>query len=272
VKLGTPEVKPLDIKVKSVETSPLEGKAHITESGANEVNCVTEITVATEVKSVDKKIITVTESPVENMKFTETETSSVKEPEETKRREILNHALETPASSSLTFVETRTADKSESVETVPKPLSVGNETELEKTKPPERKDTPVETKVLGHPEFCETLTVEEEKPGVTSVSEKEKSADDSVVVGPKIAESEGTAETNTVASVQEETTSEAETDSEEETESETDSDDGEKVSRTSQQASTSSSEDSGFDSLPTSVPGSPAYNKAPISKGINPIF
>jgi hypothetical protein len=209
------------------------------------------------------------------MKFTETETSSVKEPEEPENREILNRALETPASSSsssLTSVETRAVDKSESVERAPKSLPVGNETVLEKTKPPEKKYTPVETKVLGHPEFCETLAVEKEKHGVTSVSEKEKSAGDSVVVGPKLPESEGNAETNPVASVQEETTSEAETDSEEDTESETDSDDGEKVSRISQQASTSSSEDSGFDSHPTSVPGSPAYNKAPISKGINPIF
>jgi len=274
VKLGTPEMKPLDIKVKSVETSPVEGKAHITESATSEVNFVTEITVATEVKSVDKKIIPVAGPPVENMKSTGTEISSAKEPKEPESREILNHSLETPSSSSppLTSVETRAVDKLESVETKPKPLSVGNETELEKTKPPEKKDTPVETKVLGHPEFCETLEVEKVKPGVTSVSEEEKSAGDAVVVEPKLTESEGNAEINPVVSVQEETSSEAETDSEEETESETDSDDGERVTRPSHQASTSSSEDSGFDSLPTSVPGSPAYNKGPNSKGTHPIF
>lgn len=248
VKLGTPEMKPLDIKVKSIETSPVDGKDHITESAANEVNFVAEITEATEVKSVDKKIIPVAGSPVENMKSIETEISSAKEPES---RETLNHSLDTPASS-LT--------------------SVGNETELEKTKPPENKDTSVETKVFGHPEFCETSAVEKEKPGVASVSEKEKSASDAVVVGPKLPESEGNAEANPVVSVQEETSSGAETDSEEETESETDSDDGERVTRPSQQASTSSSEDSGFDSLPTSVPGSPACNKGPNSKGIHPIY
>lgn len=271
VKLGTPEMKPLDIKVKSVETSHVEGKAHITESAANEVNFVREITVATEVKSVDKKIIPVAGSPVENTKSSETEISSAKEPES---REILNHSLETPSSSPppLTSIETRAVDKSECVETTPKLLSVGNETELEKTKPPENKDTPVETKVLGHPEFCETLAVEKEKHDVTSVSEEEKSAGDALVVGPKLTESGGNAETNPVVSVQEETSSEAETDSEEETDSETDSDEGERVTRPSHQTSTSSSEDSGFDSLPTSVPGSPAYNKGPNSKGTHPIF
>ena len=272
VKLGTPEIKPLDIKVKSVETSPVDGKDHITESAANEVNFVAEITVATEVKSVDKKIIPVAGSPVENMKSAETEISSAKEPES---REILNHSLETPSSSSsssLTSVETRAVDKSESVETAPKLLSVGSETDVEKTKPPENKDTSVETKDLGHPKFCETSAVEKEKPGVTSVSEKEKSAGDVVVVGPKLPESEGNAETNPVVSVQEETSPEAETDSEEETESETESDDGERVTRPSQQASTSSSEDSGFDSLPTSIPGNPACNKGPNSKGIHPIY
>jgi len=278
VKLGTPEMKPLDVKAKSVETSPVEGKDHITESAANEVNVVAEITVATEVKSVDKKIIPVAGSPVENMKSAESEISSAKEPES---RETLNHSLETPVSSSsssppppppLTSVETGAVDKSESVETAAKPLPVGNETEMEKTKPPKKKDASVETKVLGHPEFCETSAVEKEKPGVTSVSEKEKSTGDAVVVGPKLPESEGNAETNPVVSVREETSSEAETDSEEETDSETDSDDGERVTRPSQQASTSSSEDSGFDSLSTSVPGSPAYNKGPNSKGIHPIF
>lgn len=275
VKLGTPEMKPLDIKVKSVETSPVEGKAHIPESAANEVNFVTEITAATEVKSVDKKIIPVAGSPVENMKSTETEISSAKEPKEPESREILNHSLEPPSlssSSPLTSIETRAVDKSESVETTPKPLSVGNETQLEKRKHAEKKDNPVETKVLGHPEFCETLAVEKEKPGVTSISEEEKSAGDAVVVGPKLTESEGNAETNPVVSVQEETSSEAETDSEEETESETDSDDGERVTRPSHQASNSSSEDSGFDSLPTSVPGSLAYNKGPNNKGTHLIF
>jgi hypothetical protein len=280
VKLGTPEMKPLDVKAKSFETSPVERKDHITESAANEVNFVAEITVATEMKSGDKKIIPVAGSPVENMKSAESEISSAKEPES---RETLNHSLETPVSSSsssspppppppLTSVETGAVDKSESVETAAKPLSVGNETEMEKTKPPKKKDTSVETKVLGHPEFCETSSVKKEKPSVTSVSEKEKSTGDAVVVGPKLPESEGNAETNPVVSVREETSSEAETDSEEETESETDSDDGERVTRPSQQASTSSSEDSGFDSLPTSVPGSPAYNKGPNSKGIHPIF
>jgi len=278
VKLGTPEMKPLDIKVKSVETSPVEGTAHITESAENEVNFVTEITVTTEVKSVDKKIIPVAGSPVENMKSAGTKISSAKEPKEPESREIFNHSHETPSSSSssppppLTSIETRAVDKSESVETKPKPLSVGDEIELEKTKPPEKKDTPVETKVLGHPEFCETSAIEKVKSGVTSVSEEEKSAGDAVVVGPKLAESEGNAETNPVVSVQEETSSEAETDSEEETESESDSDDGERVTRPSHQASTSSSEDSGFDSLPNSVPGSPAYNKGPNSKGTHPIF
>jgi len=278
LKLGTPEMKPLDIKEKSVEISPVEGKAHIKESATNEVNFVTEITVATEVKSVDKKIIPVAGPPVENMKSTGIEISSAKEPKEPESREILNHSLETPSSSSspppppLTSIETRPVDKSESVQTKPKPLSVGNETELEKTKPPEKKETPVETKVLGHPEFCETLAAEKVKPGVTSASEEEKSAGDAVVVGPKLTESEGNAETNPVASVQEETSSEAETDSEEDTGSETDSDDGERVTRPSHQASTSSSEDSGFDSLPTSVPGSPAYNKGPNSKGTHPFF
>ena len=273
-KLGTPEMKPLDIKVKSVETLPIEELAHIREPAVNEVNFVTEETVATKVKSVDKKIIPVAESPVEKMKSTETEISSVKEPEGPESRKILNRALETPASSSspLTFVENRAVDKSEFVETAPKPLSVGIATELERTKPPEKKDTSVATKVLGHAEFCESLAVEKANPGVTSTTETEKSAGDAVVVEPKRPGSEGIAETNPVASVQEETSAESETDSEEETESETDSDDGEKVSRPSQQASTSSSEDSGFDSFPTSVPGSPAYNKGPNSKGIHPNF
>jgi hypothetical protein len=272
VKLGTPEMKPLDTKVKSVQTSPIEGKVHVIQSTAKEVNFMREITVATEIKSVDKKIIPEAESPVEKVKSTETEISSVEETEVPEIREILNDALETPTSSSLAFVETPAVNKSESVETAPKPFSVGNETELEETKPPEKKATPVQTKVFGHSEFCEVLAVEKEKPGVTSIMEKEESASDAAVTGPTISGSDGKAETNPVVSLEKETSSEEETDSEEETESETDSDDGEEVTRPSQRASTSSSEDSGFDSLPTSVPGSTAYNKGPNSKGISDLL
>jgi hypothetical protein len=271
VKLGTPEMKPLDTKVISGQTSPVEGKAHVTESTVKDMNFITEITVATEVKSVDKEIIPVAESLVEKMKSPETKISSVEEPGESETGQILNDALQTP-SSSLTFIETPAVGKPESVKTALKPFPAGNETELEKTKPPEKKTTPVQTKGLGHSEFCETLAVEKEKPAVTSVTEKEEPATDAAVVGPRLTESDGNAEKNPVVSVEEETSSGEETDSEEETESEADSDDGEEVTRPSQRASTSSSEDSGFDSLPTSVPGSRAYNKGPNSKGISDLL
>ncbi|KAJ9578443.1 hypothetical protein L9F63_005313 [Diploptera punctata] len=70
----------------------------------------------------------------------------------------------------------------------------------------------------------------------------------------------------TSAAKDEDSSEDEDTETEEETETETD-DDGEEVSPGLQRASTSS-EDSGFDSLPTSVPGSPAfYKKGPDSKG-----
>jgi hypothetical protein len=252
VKSEYPAPKTLDNKLKSIGNLPIEGKAHTTGSTTNELDTVTEVT---------------SKSPVEKIKSAETEISSMEEGKEPENREMFNDALKTPSSTS---VKLPAADMS--VETKLKPLSVGNESELEKIKLPQKKVTPTETKVLGHPEFCETSAVEKEKPGSTSAIEKQESAGDAATVGQKLADTVGNAETNPDVSTEEQTSSEEETDSEEETESETETDDGEEVTRPSQRASTSSSEDSGFDSLPTSVPGSPAYNTGPNSKGILSIF
>jgi hypothetical protein len=140
------------------------------------------------------------------------------------------------------LAETSAADDAESVGTKSKEKPESKQT---KTKAPDNKLTPVNGKAPSHGKSSGT-------------AEEADLASCAAAVGLEAAEPALTAE--------------EETSSEEDTDSGSD-DDGEEVTGLSQRASTSSSEDSGFDSLPTSVPGSPAYyKKDPNTKGTHPSF
>lgn len=250
-------IETLATKLKHVETPPVEKKE------VNEPKSKTESPVGKKVtgekKSGDKKTIPAVESPVEKLKSTGTEmpsTAPASVEDEEKSGEPLSAELKTE------LVETSSA----SVGTKSKgwkPVSVGNESKQTKTKPPGKKLTPVNAKVSSHLKSSGTPAADTGQPCVTA-----DSASCAAKAGPKTAEPESKV---TV----EENSSDDDAGSEDETDTETDDDDddGEEVRRLSQRASTSSSEDSGFDSLPTSVPGSPAYyKKNPNIKGTHPSF
>jgi hypothetical protein len=239
----TAETEPLRSKLTYVETSPVEEGPKTTKSSitipTSSIGPLVGEIVETDVKPVDNETNSVRKS-VEMIRCTETEVpstapDSVEEVKGAESKTVQVSDSKTAEAKSQ-FVETSETDKSESVETdskLGKPLSLENKTKIVETKPPEKKVTPMKAKVLGQPKFSGTPAVEEEMPCDASTVPE-------VRAEPLLVEEED----------------------------ETD-DDGEDVTL----ASFSSSEDSGFDSIPTSVPGSPAcYKKGPDSKSIHPIF
>jgi hypothetical protein len=244
----SPGTKPLVTKLKDVEApSVSDTKAALEPPPVK--------TLAVEIKSGDEKKIPAGMFPVDNLKSASAEIPSVAHASAEYAKEAieyggigrqLNPELKTSTSKSR-LAETSSADNQESIVTKSKDEKA--ETKQSKTKVPE-KMTPVNAK-RGKSSGTGTG-----KPLVRPVVEEPGAGSCAATVQPKAAEDEGQAP------------SEDEADSEEETDSDS-SDDGEEATRLSQRASTSSSEDSGFDSHPTSVPGSPAYNKkGPNTKGI----
>jgi hypothetical protein len=227
------ETKPLGTKLKDVDTPPVSDPKSAIEP--SDVK-----TVTAEIKPDDEKKTAAGEFPLEKLECAEA-SASVEDAKQDRKE----------GSGKPKLAETSAADNAESKEEKP-------ESKQTKTKAPEKKRTPVNAKVPSHGKSSGTLPAETGNP----VAEEADLASCTAAVGLKAGEP-------AVTAAEEE---EASSEDEEDTDSGSD-DDGEEVTRLSQRASTSSSEDSGFDSLPTSVPGSPAYyKKDPNTKGTRPSF
>ncbi|XP_069674583.1 uncharacterized protein Pkcdelta isoform X2 [Periplaneta americana] len=147
--------------------------------------------------------------------------------------------------------------------TLDKPSSVGKNTTPAQQIKSGKKSTPTKPEQLKS--SGSTTADKSESAVAPTAEEKAESSTDATPAVSKPPEQTGKAEPLPATTEDDESSSE-ETESEEETETDSD-DDGEEVTPASQRASTSSMEDSGFDSLPTSVPGSPAcIKKGPDSK------
>jgi hypothetical protein len=239
-------------KLTRLETSPAEEVPKTTKSSIT--NIASSITsnvgniMKTAIKPVDNGTTSVRISSAEMMQCTETEVpptapNSVEEAKGTENSRVQVSDAET-GTLQPKEVEKSEADKSESVGANPKigkPASVGNKSKSIETTPPQKKATPMKTEVLSQQQSCGTPSVEEDIPCDASAVPE---------VGPE-------------SQPVEEEEEEEDDDDDDETD-----DDGEDETL----ATSSSSEDSGFDSISSSVPGIPACCKeVPNSKGIHPI-